>query len=74
MGINLDNCDYCHGNLSTGCVSSWDGKEDVLHYKSKSCDRCGKKNWKAVDFHGSGHDHLRWTKTIESIVTKVREK
>ncbi|MBI2103001.1 hypothetical protein HYT55_04130 [Candidatus Woesearchaeota archaeon] len=67
-------CDYCCHALPAIGNSSWDGKEDSLHYKHVDCSRCGKENWLKLDFHGSGHDGILENKTIESIIRKVAER
>src|SRR3989338_9417033 len=43
-------CDYCCHILPAEGNSSWDGKQDSLHYKHVDCSRCGKENWLKVDF------------------------
>ncbi len=69
-----ENCGYCGALLDLVRESRWDGRGDSHHYKQADCDKCGARNWKRVDFHGSGHDLPSVNRTIESIVSKVQEK
>ena len=50
----LTQCRKCGNDLEDKpWQSNWEGAQ---HYKTNTCDRCGKKNWVKVDFEGSGHD------------------
>ena len=66
-------CPYCKQDLTK--LDDWNSKFDVsMHYKEINC-KCGKNNWIAMDFIGSGHDH--WTdeskgkKTIENKIIEA---
>jgi hypothetical protein len=70
--MKIGACDYCSNNFEKSLDSEW-GDRDEQHYKSTSCDNCGKKNWLKVDFQGSGHDDSIEEDSIDSVVRKVRE-
>jgi len=47
-------CSYCNEPL-TDVKSVFSGG---FHYKVTKCPKCGKKLWKKVSFHGTGHDNF----------------
>ncbi|MBS3169084.1 hypothetical protein J4210_01245 [Candidatus Woesearchaeota archaeon] len=68
-----ERCDYCHHDLPQS-RSHWEGKDGSHHYKNIDCSNCRRTNWIHVHFQGSGHDSFREKMTIESMVSKVRER
>jgi superfamily II helicase len=57
-------CLYCSEAQNKKWFSEWNRDH---HYKNFVCECCGKKNFVAVDFQGSGHDS--WS-GLEGIVEK----
>ncbi|MFH1682407.1 MAG: hypothetical protein ABIA37_01290 [Candidatus Woesearchaeota archaeon] len=50
-------CRKCGNDLEH---KPWESQfEANQHYKTNTCDKCGKKNWIKVEFDGSGHDHWK---------------
>jgi uncharacterized protein with PIN domain len=70
--LSWERCIYCNQLLGKRFSSRF---VEEKHYKTCSCENCGKRNWTQVDFFGSGHDSFLEQKIeIESTIRKVREK